>query len=180
LYEQLCQDSVAAVARKDYALAQQKAEEAIKVDPNRNEAYYNLFTLQFHRGHYDDAVRNYSKAVELGFVVPQEVQMIMEGYKYQEFTISLPGNEALSFKGSTGCSRKLTLDIMNEFVKAIDKAENITIVRPKFLKWDNGYKNWQEEWVVETKFDKKVLGITFTPSPGGGTDFEIRLQPSSL
>jgi tetratricopeptide (TPR) repeat protein len=175
-YEELCRQAVEAAGKKDFALAQQKSLKAIELNPNGQEAYYNLFVVQYYQGQIDESVKNYTKAVELGYSVPQAVQAIMAGYKYQELTVNLPGRPDLPLKGSTGCSQKLITDVLNEFTKSVEKAENLVEVRPKFLQWLGGFKQWKEEWVVKTKQREIVLLITFTPSPGGGTDYEIALK----
>lgn len=172
-YEELTIAAANATASKDFALAEQKSLQAVQLDPQRSEAYYNLYALQFAQGKFDEAVKNYTKAVDLGFSVPPEVQAFMTGYKYQELTVDLPKRGNLPVKGSTGCSVKLITDVLVAFTQGAEKAENLLEVRPKFLQWENGFKDWKEQWVIVSKSGESVVTITFTMSPGGGTDFKI-------
>lgn len=174
-YEELCLEAKQAMEKKDFPLAEQKSLQAIRLGPKGKEAYYYLYSAQYAQGRYEEAFMNYTKAIELGYPVSQEEQVIMAGYRYKEFTVNLPGRPNLFVKGSTACSLKLILDVISAFSKSMGKAEDLLEIRPKFIKWENEFSNWMEQWVVLTTSGESVLNITFTVSPQGGTDFEIVL-----
>jgi len=172
-YQQLMKETADAFDKGDYSLAEEKSKAAIEINLDGNEAYYMIAIAQYSQAKYEEAVKNYNKAVDLGFVPSPEVEMAMQPYQYKEFSINIPFGKSFQFKGSTNCSKQLITDMLPAMEASVKNAGKSIMIRPRFVQWGEEGKYWEEEWIVEAKDGDKIFSLILTPTPDGGADYQI-------
>ena len=70
-------------------------------------------------------------------------------------------------------SEQLILDVLPSIVASTGKPEDVIVIKPKFIRWGEQGKYWEEEWKVESNNGSRDFSLTLTPTPDGGADYKV-------